>query len=544
LWVAFVDLDRFKVINDTLGHKAGDFVLNTMAERLRAVLRETDTIARIGGDEFVLILRGPEHADLSATTLQRIMDVIGEPMTLEGRDFSLSCSIGIAAYPADGITPELLVERADIAMYRAKESGRSNFQFFTAEMNLRLLERVHMEQALRHAIAHNEFELHYQPQVDLRNGQIVGMEALIRWNHPGLGPVSPARFIGLAEESGLIGPIGAWVLRTACAQNKAWQRAGLRPVHIAVNFSARLLMESTLVQSIGAALADTGLDPAFLEIEITESSVMADVEYSIEVLRSLKKLGVHMSIDDFGTGYSSLAYLKRFPIDVLKIDQSFVQDVESDPDSAAIVLSIISLAHSLRLQVIAEGVETRAQLAYLQRHNCDMIQGFYFCKPVPAAEFEAILRAEKCLPPDASLEHDPRDTLLVVDDEASALELASIVLGQDGYRILTASSASAAFELLAAYRVGVVLCDQRMPTMEGVEFLSRIKGLYPSTARIMLSGYDESETVIDAVNRGAIFGYLVKPCNPSVLRDSVREGFRFYRECLLQGAALARCEQQ
>ena len=539
LWVAFVDLDRFKVINDTLGHKAGDFVLNTMAERLRAILRETDTIARIGGDEFVLILRGPEHNDLSTSTLQRILDVIEEPMALEGRSFSLSCSIGVAAYPADGTTPESLVERADIAMYRAKESGRSNFQFFTPEMNLRLLERVHMEQALRHAITHEEFELHYQPQVDLRTGQIVGMEALIRWNHPGMGPVSPGRFIVLAEESGLIGPIGAWVLRTACVQNKAWQLAGLRPLPIAVNFSARQLMDVTLAESIGNALKDSGLDPAFLEIEITETSVMADVEYSIEVLRSLKKLGVHMSIDDFGTGYSSLAYLKRFPIDVLKIDQSFVHDVESDPDSAAIVLSIISLAHSLRLQVIAEGVETRAQLAYLQRHNCDMIQGFYFCKPVPAAEFEAILLAEKCLAREDEAEYDSRDTLLIVDDEASALEIASIVLGQDGYRILTAQTAVQAFEMLAQHRVGVVVCDQRMPAMDGVEFLSRIKGLYPGTARIMLSAYDESATVIDAVNRGAIFSYLVKPCPPSVLRESVREAFRFYRECLLQGAALA-----
>jgi EAL domain-containing protein (putative c-di-GMP-specific phosphodiesterase class I)/CheY-like chemotaxis protein len=354
-----------------------------------------------------------------------------------------------------------------------------------------------------------------------------------------MGPVSPGRFIGLAEESGLIGPIGAWVLRTACAQNKAWQLAGLRPLPISVNFSARQLMDVSLAESIGNALKDSGLDPAFLEIEITETSVMADVDYSIEVLRSLKKLGVHMSIDDFGTGYSSLAYLKRFPIDVLKIDQSFVHDVESDPDSAAIVLSIISLAHSLRLQVIAEGVETRAQLAYLQRHNCDMIQGFYFCKPVPAAEFEAILLAEKCLAREDEAEYDSRDTLLIVDDEASALEISSIVLGQDGYRILTAQTAAQAFELLAQHHVGVVVCDQRMPAMDGVEFLSRIKGLYPGTARIMLSAYDESATVIDAVNRGAIFNYLVKPCPPSVLRDSVREAFRFYRECLLQGAALA-----
>jgi diguanylate cyclase (GGDEF)-like protein len=538
IWVAFLDLDRFKVINDTLGHRAGDVLLNTIAERLKSILREADAIARIGGDEFVLVLRGQEHSVLSTTTLQRIMAVIAEPIILESRPYSLTCSVGVAVYPNDGTNPEALIEHADIAMYRAKENGRGNFQFFTQEMNLRLLERANLEQALREAIEREEFVLHYQPQVDLRSGRIIGMEALIRWNHPTMGVVSPARFISVAEDSGLIGPIGLWVLRTACAQNQAWQRAGMVPIRIAVNLSARQMVDKQLVDTIAAALKESGLSPHLLEIEITESSVMADVDYSISVLRGLKELGVKLAIDDFGTGYSSLSYLKRFPIDVLKIDQSFVRDVETDPDSAAIVVSIISLAHSLRLQVIAEGVETAAQLAYLQRHECDFIQGYYFCRPLPAHEFEALMYAEKKLSIDLGEGDAHPETLLIVDDEAHILEMLRIELEQDGYHILVAQTAAQAFDLLAAKQVDVVVCDQRMPGMDGIAFLSKIKGLYPATVRVMLSANSESKTIIEAINQGAIFSYFVKPCEATTLRAGLRDAFRFYHENSLQGQAM------
>jgi diguanylate cyclase (GGDEF)-like protein len=537
IWVAFLDLDRFKVINDTLGHRAGDELLNTVAERLKSILREADAIARIGGDEFVLVLRGPEHSVLSAVTLQRIMAVIAEPVLLEGRPYSLTCSVGVAVYPGDGTTPETLIEHADIAMYRAKESGRGNFQFFTQEMNLRLLERANLEQALRIAIERSEFVLHYQPQVDLHSGQIIGMEALIRWNHPEMGVISPARFIGVAEDSGLIGEIGLWVLRTACAQNMQWQRAGMQPVRIAVNLSARQMADRLLVVSVAAALEESGLPPSLLEIEITESSVMSDVDYSIEVLRGLKQLGVKLAIDDFGTGYSSLSYLKRFPIDVLKIDQSFVRDVESDPDSAAIVMSIISLAHSLRLQVIAEGVETAAQLAYLQRHDCDFIQGYYFCRPIPASEFEALMFAAKSLALELAQEQSHPETLLIVDDEALILEILRIELEQDGYQVLLAQSTAEAFELLAARPIDVVICDQRMPGMDGIEFLSKIKSIYPDTVRVMLSAFSETKTIIEAINHGAIFSYFEKPCEPEVLRAGVRAAFRHSRAISLPGRA-------
>jgi diguanylate cyclase (GGDEF)-like protein/PAS domain S-box-containing protein len=394
VWVVFIDLDSFKFINDTLGHKAGDLLLRTVADRLQGSLREYDTAARLGGDEFVLVL--PERASLGPDSrhLQRIMEAVAQPVTVEGHSFFLTCSIGVSMYPSDGDDPELLIKHADIAMYRAKQSGRNNFQFYTSDMNDRALERLRIESDLRNALDRSEFLLHYQPKVDVNSGRVTGMEALIRWRHPEFGMVPPGRFIGLAEETGLIVPIGAWVIRTACAQNKAWQDAGLAPLRISVNLSARQFAQKDLAQSIADVLQDTGLEARHLEIELTESLVMTDVEHAIDVLQQLKRLGVKLSIDDFGTGYSSLAYLKRFPIDVLKIDQSFVRDVTVDPNDAAITVSIISLGHNLKLKVIAEGVETRQQLAYLRLHGCDEVQGYLFSHPLPADEFEARLRGD------------------------------------------------------------------------------------------------------------------------------------------------------
>ena len=393
IWLVFIDLDRFKVVNDTLGHKAGDVLLKTISERLQSAVRNTDTVARLGGDEFVLILteRSEIAMPLKTEAVQRILNAVAQPLTIEGCEFLPTCSVGVAVYPNDGADPETLMSHADIAMYRAKEMGRNNFQFFTQTMNELSRERLQLEAELRHALEREEFVLHYQPQVNLRTGQVVGMEALIRWNHPKLGLVPPARFIGLAEETGLIVPIGAWVLHTACAQNKAWQLAGLGRLRVAVNLSGRQFAKQDLAQSIMDILLKTGLEPSYLEIELTESLIMTDVERAIGTLRELKALGVQLSIDDFGTGYSSLAYLKRFPLDVLKIDQTFVRDISSNADDAAIVASIISLSHSLKLHVIAEGVETREQMAYLRQHGCDELQGYYFSPPVPPETFEQLM---------------------------------------------------------------------------------------------------------------------------------------------------------
>jgi diguanylate cyclase (GGDEF)-like protein/PAS domain S-box-containing protein len=398
VWVLFVDLDRFKFVNDTLGHNAGDQLLKKVAVLLKSFTREADTIARLGSDEFVLILPERREEELGVKLIQQIMETIARPLQIEGHDFFLTCSVGVAVYPNDGQDPESLLKHADIAMYRAKEMGNNNYQFYTAEMNERALERLRIEGDLRSALERNEFVLHYQPQVDFRTGRIVGMEALIRWIHPKLGVISPTRFIDLAEETGLIVQIGAWVLRTACEQNKAFQRKGLGYLRVSVNLSVRQFYQQNLVESVIKVLNETGLAPHYLEIELTESLVMTDVQLAVGILEHLKTVGVQLSIDDFGTGYSSLAYLKRFPIDALKIDQSFVRDITRDQDDAAIVASIISLAHNLRLQVIAEGVETREQLSYLQRHRCDEMQGFYFSPAVPAEEIETMLREGKTLP--------------------------------------------------------------------------------------------------------------------------------------------------
>ncbi|MBS0307696.1 MAG: EAL domain-containing protein, partial [Proteobacteria bacterium] len=402
VWVIYIDLDRFKFINDTLGLAAGDILLKQVAVRLHECLRETDTIARLAADEFVLVLPERTNENQAIHIIQRIMESITKPFTIEGHEFFITCSAGMAVYPTDGDDADTLLKHADLAMYRAKETGRNNSQFYTPAMNERALERLRLEGDLRTALEYKQFELHYQPQVDLLSGRIIGMEALIRWNHPLYGMVPPGRFIALAEETGLIVPIGAWVVRTACQQLKVWQDAGYDQLRMAVNLSARQFAQHDLVESIAAVLKEFSLKPELLEIELTESLVMTDIDQAIRILRDFAALGVQVSIDDFGTGYSSLSYLKRLPIDVMKIDQSFVRDISVDPDDAAIVATIISLAHNLRLHVIAEGVETAEQLQYLRQHNCDAIQGYYFSKPVPADQFELLLRQGKRLSVDGA----------------------------------------------------------------------------------------------------------------------------------------------
>ncbi|MDB5855298.1 MAG: hypothetical protein JWR22_3339 [Herminiimonas sp.] len=398
VWVLYVDLDRFKFVNDTLGQLAGDKMLQVMAERMLAAAGEVDTVARLSGDEFVLVLAGGVDEVALTAVIQKVIAAISHPVTIEGHEFVQTCSVGVAVCPMDGRDPDTLLKHANIARYRAKELGGNRFQFYTPSMNERTLERLRIEGDLRSALARDEFVLHYQPQVNLKSGRITGMEALIRWNHPQLGLLGPGRFIGLAEETGLIVSIGAWVLRTACAQNMAWHRAGYADLRVAVNLSARQFTQEDLVASVATMLNQTGLGPEYLEIELTESLVMTDVDHAIGVLHDFVKLGVTLSVDDFGTGYSSLSYLIRLPLNVLKIDQSFVRDITTNPDSAAIAASIISLAHSLRLHVIAEGVETVDQLTFLRNHGCNAMQGYYFSQAVPADLFTHMLQEAKCLP--------------------------------------------------------------------------------------------------------------------------------------------------
>jgi diguanylate cyclase (GGDEF)-like protein/PAS domain S-box-containing protein len=399
VWVMTLDLDHFKFVNDTLGHDAGDDLLKTAAQRICSAVERTDTVARTGGDEFVLVLPGRENESEAAATAHAVLQALAHPLALSGLDLVLTGSAGIAAFPADGSDAATLIQHAEVAMYRSKEMGRNMVQFYMPTMNARARERLALEGALRSALTHDEFELYYQPQVDLESGHVVGLEALIRWHHPSLGMVRPDRFINLAEETGLIVPIGAWVLRTACRQSRAWQHAGLGPVRIAVNLSARQFAEPSLVREIARVLEETGLSAACLEVEITESLVMGDVESAIRTMRELKQMGVQLSIDDFGTGYSSLSYLRRFPVDVLKIDRSFVRDIAFDEDDAALVAAIIELARGLRMRVIAEGVETEAQLDYLRRRGCDEVQGHVYAQAAPGPDVERLLRTGRHMQP-------------------------------------------------------------------------------------------------------------------------------------------------
>jgi diguanylate cyclase (GGDEF)-like protein len=403
LAVLFLDLDRFKQINDTLGHSAGDRLLQGVAERLRKCLRSsdavargealnaTDDVARLGGDEFIVSITNVTRGEDAARVARRLQESLEQPFKLDENEVFVTASIGISLFPQDGTDLESLLKNADAAMYHAKDAGRSNYQFYSKSMNAAALQKLTLENKLRRALEREEFQLYFQPQIDVRSWSIIGAEALIRWRHPDLGLVQPAEFIGLAEETGLILPIGEWVLRTACAQAKAWQDAGHGPLVMAVNISGRQFRGKNLVQTIGQAIGGFGLDPRRVELEITESVLMRSVDETVNTLKALRAMGPRIAVDDFGTGYSSLSYLRRFPIDTLKLDQSFIQDSVKDRGTAAIVAGVIDMAHGLGLEVIAEGVETAEQRTLLFQDGCHIMQGYLFGRPVPAPEFEQLL---------------------------------------------------------------------------------------------------------------------------------------------------------
>jgi len=391
LAVLFMDLDRFKVINDSLGHEAGDDLLCRVAERLRAQSREGDTVARVGGDEFVVLVENHENMmDVSACA-RRLIEQLSVPYALGRTNCHVTASIGISIFPADGNDSQSLLKAADVAMYRAKQAGRNNYLFYSPVMNEHTVERLELESDLRHALERGEFLLHYQPKVELETGSIIGVEALLRWKHPLHGLVPPMDFISLAEETGLIAPIGEWALATACARNKAWQDEGLAKMSVAVNLSARQFADPMLLPKLKRIIGESGLDPSCLELEITESMVMSHPAEAVAVLESLKSIGVQIAIDDFGTGYSSLAYLKRFPIDTIKVDRSFIRDIATDSGDKKITRAIIAMAHSMKIKVVAEGVETWDQLAFLRAQKCDAVQGFLLFRPLPEEEVAGTL---------------------------------------------------------------------------------------------------------------------------------------------------------
>lgn len=520
------DLDRFRALNENLGQATGDRVLREIANRLRTVAGDNNPLARLDGDEFALLLWETLVPAGQGDLLRRIHDTVEQPVWVDGAETRLSASFGLSTYPRDGYDPETLLRAADAALSDAKAQDGGGVVSFHPDMLAARLSRQDLAMRLRQAIGGGELVLHYQPQIDLTSGRLVGVEALVRWQHPEKGLLPPAHFIEYAEEMGLAWQIDDWVLRTACQQSKAWHALGLPPVRMAVNLSARHFQSGNLPEVVVAMLAETGMEPGRLELELTETAMMQDAAAAARTIDRLKGIGVRLALDDFGTGYSSLAYLSRFVIDQLKIDRSFVQDVASNPLNASIIEATIAMAHKLGKKVIAEGVETEGQMQFLRRQQCDEMQGYFFSKPLPADELAALLKSGKQMDfKGESASGEPR-TLLLVDDEPGVLNALRRLFRSEGYRVLTAESAQTALELLATDPAQVIISDQRMPGMSGVEFLSRVRVLHPATVRIVLSGYAEIDMVTEAVNRGAIWKFFSKPWDDDKLLDEVRNAFR------------------
>jgi diguanylate cyclase (GGDEF)-like protein/PAS domain S-box-containing protein len=521
--VLVLELDRFKRINDGLGPQIGDAVLREVAQRIAATVSSTDLVARRGGDEFVIVMPAPSASTLH--TAQALLQAIAQPMLIEGHEIHVTCSIGIATAPADGDRADTLLRRANAALHQAKLLGRNQVSVYAGAPHDDDPERLALETALRHALRDEQLDLHYQPQMDLTHGRIVGVEALLRWQHPTLGRIAPDRFIPIAEETGLIVAIGDWVLRRAIEQAAAWQRAGLPPLRMAVNLSARQLTQPYLARRIEGLLAASGLDPRLFGVEVTESMLIANFDQAVLHLQALRALGVEVSLDDFGTGYSSLSYLRRLPVDVVKIDRSLVPDVTGPAEDVAITRAIITMAHSLRMKVLAEGVENEGQAALLAANQCDQMQGYWFSAALPAPALEAMLRDGRQIDPALLGRRSRQRTLLLVDDEENIVAALRRLLRAEGWLVLSATSAEQALQLMARHEVDVILSDQRMPGMTGVELLRRARQLYPDTIRLVLSGYTELQSITDAINEGAIYKFLAKPWDDEPLRAHLREAF-------------------
>jgi diguanylate cyclase (GGDEF)-like protein/PAS domain S-box-containing protein len=526
LTMMLVGIDHFKVITDTLGYQVGDELLVEIAKRLSQSVREQDTVARLAGKEFVLVL--PDTAASGAAHLaSELLWKLAQPYHLGGREQTLTVSIGIASYPDNGSDFESLFRAVEIAMHRAQVKGRDTFQFYSDDMYQQALARDQMTKALRQAAALEQLQLVYQPLVDLQTGRISGLEALLRWHHPELGSVSPVQFIPMAEESGLIADIGKWVFRRACHDIRTWLDKGIKVPHVAVNVSPLQFHDSDLIGQVKNALTDYQIDPTLIYIEVTEGALMDDVPRSDAMLKELKDLGVKLSLDDFGTGYSSLSYLKRFPFDKVKIDQSFVRDITTSQSDAVIVKVIVSMAHGLGLKVIAEGVETEAQCEIMRTSVCDEIQGYFFSKPISAQAIEELFSEGRQLPPHLLRLQKPQRTLLLVDDEPNIVASLKRLFRRDGYIILTANSGSQGLDVLSKHKVDVIISDQRMPGMTGVEFLRAAKANYADTIRIVLSGYTELQSVTDAINEGAVYRFLTKPWEDEPLREQIQKAFEY-----------------
>lgn len=520
-----VGLEGYGRVNDVLGYQSADRVLCQLVQRLQAWGPDGTWLARMGADELALLL--PAGLPAPALAAGEVRQACCRPVALQDSDVALDARVGLALYPQDGTDAATLLRHAGAALQCARQRAGQPVCGYTDTIAERAQQGLSMEAALRRALEQDEFELYFQPKVELRSGCVVGAEALLRWQRPGHGRVAPGDFVPLLEENGLIVPVGAWVIDQACQAATRW--AELAPgLNIAVNVASRQFADEQFRHTVEQAMSRHGIQPGMLSLEITESALMDDTARTAGVLAALRQVGVRVAIDDFGTGHSSLAYLKHFPVDSLKIDQSFIKGLASDPGDAALVDGILGMARSLGLQVVAEGVETESQLACLARRRCDQIQGYYFSRPLPAAQFEALLREGRRLAPAQGEPLPLTPTLLLVDDEPLVLAALERLLQADHYRILTATCAAQAFDHLARQPVHLLLCDQRMEGMSGTELLDRVKCLYPDTFRIILSGQAELATIMDGVNRGALYRFYTKPWDNQVLRENIRAAVRHY----------------
>lgn len=526
LAVLCLALDGFSLVNESLGHPAGDQFLIAVARRLQGCLRPHDSLARHGGGEFVLLLGDIGVASSATDICAQIMRALAAPVVVAGQTLHAACSVGIARYPQDGDDGVTLLRYADMALSHARSHGGNRHQFFTPEMNHRSAERIQMEAALRVALAQDQLQLQYQPVADLQQGTVCALEALVRWQHPVQGLIDARRFIAVAEDTGLTTAIGHWALRRACFDMRAWSQAGLPAVRMAINVSPKQFRDPALPHTIFSALVEGGLAPELLSIELTEAALMQDPQGGADTLAQLKALGVGLTLDDFGAGYSSLNHLKRFPLDLVKIDSDLTANLENGSDDAALVKTIIAMAHHLGIQVAAVGVENEAQCDFLRRNMCDQVQGYFFAQPSSADQVAAMLAANHSLPSHLLRIQQQKRTLLLVDDEQNIVSALKRLLRRDDYQILTAYSGQEGLDVLSANAVDVIVSDQRMPGMIGADFLRAAKDLYPETIRIMLSGYTELQSVTDAVNEGAIYKFLTKPWDDDQLRGHIAEAFR------------------
>jgi diguanylate cyclase (GGDEF)-like protein len=552
--ILFVDLDDFKRINDTLGHTTGDQLLRQVAKRIVASVRSTDCvvtsqfdeserqsedIARLGGDEFTVLLSEIHQLADASVVAERIIDSLRQSLIVGGHEVVVTPSIGIAVSPYDGTDVDALLKHADTAMYHAKRSGKNSYQFFVESMNAASMRRLTLENELRKALDRGELYVHYQPQMDLWEGPIVGVEALLRWHNEELGSVAPTEFIPVAEETGLICSIGEWVLRQACTQAKNWQNEGLPRIRMAVNLSARQLTQAGFTELVRAIIEETGLDPQYLELELTESCLMEDVDHAIEALSALKTTGVSLAIDDFGTGYSSLTHLRRFPIDRLKIDRSFVSNITSDPSDAALAMAVVAMAHSLELRVTAEGVETAEQESFLRDRRCDEVQGYHISRPVNPQKISEMIRSGDLT---QTLRNDSLKlvrTLLVVGGSQDIVDSIQSIAKSSGYDFLAATTCEEAVSKVKEVTVDIVIADHDVNGEDGIEFLRQIRVQTPRTIRIVLSSKKPMKQILEAMNEGAIFTHLPSNISEAQLRQALEEALLFSNMRLGKGKAAA-----